>query len=188
MKIKIEYLSSIIIETGEVADPHRDFYFSDGTPIRPVARVSPTVIDIDDDLIPANLQLNVSWGDRVERGGYPTTWLSRDGLQIRENIPQVVIDAIRAAWLADIETRPDVMTAVEHYRQILDVIDREYRHNEQRWNRDCETIAKKFRRKWVEVGEQTVPGKCCVRSLRGKLLGYADVWDGRWMGTIEKFD
>lgn len=48
-------------------------------------------------------------------------------------------------------------------------------------------IARKFRRAHVDVGEQTVPGKCCVRSARGKLLGYADVWNGSWLGTVEVF-
>lgn len=95
-------------------------------------------------------------------------------------------DAVVTAWKQAVETDPVVAEAVEAYRQILDGILEHGRAHEAQWQRDALAIAKAFRRKTICLGEQTVPGKICVRSARGNLLGYADCWDGHWQGTIER--
>ena len=120
-------------------------------------------------------------GGRLRLDGYEST---------DDVLLAAILDArrqIAAAWLADLAARADVAAVVENYRAtVLDALDREYAEHHKRWEADRASIAAIFRRKWVEIGEQTVPGKCCVRSSRGKLLGYADVWDGKWLGTVER--
>lgn len=151
------------------------------------------------------------WADRIDRGDEPAAYgLLSDGRRwecgglTRVSAPGAwdVYDctdpdlaaalraaraAVAAAWRADVEARPEAAAALEGYRvNVLDALDRQYAAHNARWDRDLQAIARKFRRAHVQVGEQTVPGKCCVRSARGKLLGYADVWDGRWLGTVER--
>lgn len=94
--------------------------------------------------------------------------------------------AVASAWRAALASDPEIAETVEAYRRIEDGIDAAWIRCREQWERDAQQIAQLFRRVSVEIGEQTVPGKCCVRSRRGKLLGYAHVWDGRWMGTIER--
>jgi hypothetical protein len=91
----------------------------------------------------------------------------------------------RAADAAE-RADPEIAEAVARYASLMRGIDAEYEEHAQRWNLDVCRIAAAFRRKSVEIGEQTVPGKVCVRSRTGRLLGYADVWDGRWLGTVER--
>ena len=151
--------------------------------------------------------IQATWGDRVARGQAPSTYGTladgtawetyRDGGGLRLNgypaTDETLLDAImhtraqvETAWLAAIADRPDVAAAVEGYRVLLDRMDARDAAHRARWERDVAAIARKFRRRSVVVGEQTVPGKCCVRSARGKLLGYAHVWDGAWLGTVER--
>ena len=91
-----------------------------------------------------------------------------------------------AAWQRALVERPDVTAAVEDYRRTLDSIERQYADLYARWRVDAAAIARAFRRARVEIGEQTVPGKVVVRSSRGKILGYANVWDGVWLGTVTR--
>jgi hypothetical protein len=94
--------------------------------------------------------------------------------------------AVAAAWRQAVATDPEIAAAVEAHRQIQDSILADHAAYNERWEIDLAHIAQKFGRNSVSVGEQTVPGKCCVRSARGKLLGYAHVRDGRWLGTVER--
>lgn len=95
---------------------------------------------------------------------------------------QAVITAAEAA----IENDPAIKQACDAYQAILADIYREHDEHDRLWREEWgPAIARLFRRKSVQVGEQTVPGKHCVRSASGKLLGYANCWDGRWLGTVE---
>ena len=94
--------------------------------------------------------------------------------------------AVATAWREALRTDPEIAAAVEQYRKILDRIERDHDEHYRQWTKDVGSIAAKFRRRRVSVDEQTVPGKCCVRSTRGNLLGYALIQDGRWTGRVEK--
>jgi hypothetical protein len=98
-----------------------------------------------------------------------------------------VVQDIRAAAAAAERERPDVQQACASWYAVLADIDRQYARHEAHWAASARGIAKRFRRSRVVLGEQTVPGKVCVRSTRGNLLGYANVWDGEWLGTVEVF-
>ena len=198
MRAQIRYLSTVRVDTGR---PHTGADRQIGGRVVPVDDqgyevptrcVDPTEVDLIGIAIPDGIEVRVGWGDRVKRGETPPVWVSADGKTISEaELPEGLLDTIRArvaeAWHADIETREDVASAVEDYRaSVLDVISLGYAAHAARWARDCARIAKKFRRARVVVGEQTIPGKCVVRSTRGRTLGYADVWDGVWQGTVEQ--
>lgn len=203
----IGYLTPVEIESGRAAK-HGDGHYANGRfiPRVPTRAVEPTSITVavSDDRIAT---INASWGDRIKRGETPSTygtlidgtrWETYQDGSLRLNGYSADDDALLAAirdtrrqvadaWLAAIASRPDVAAVVEHYRAtVLDRLDTEYAAHLAQWETDVVAIARKFRRKWVQVGEQTVPGKCCVRSSRGNLLGYANVWDGKWLGTVER--
>jgi hypothetical protein len=93
---------------------------------------------------------------------------------------------VNEALTAAIENDSEVAAAVESYAEIVRSIKAEHEQHYAQWALDIIAIAKKFRRKFVQLGEQTVPGKVMVRSSRGRTLGYADCWDGRWLGTVER--
>jgi hypothetical protein len=205
----IQYLDSVRVDTGLAhtgAERQIGGAFvpvdATGFPVE-VRRVEPTTVDLGQIDLPSGCSVQVGWGDRVKRGETPPVWIARlemtpyadhpipAVLVPEDELPDGLLAACRervaAAWLADIEARPDVASVVEHYRSsVLDALDRQYETHRRQWDEDVRAIAQKFRRKWVEVGEQTVPGKCVVRSSRGNTLGYADVWDGRWLGTVQR--
>lgn len=118
---------------------------------------------------------------RARNQGYAT-----DALPPWADAFRAVVARIRAAAAEAEATRPDVAAACEDYREVVRQIDREHARHYAQWSLDVRRIARAFRRARVEVGEQTVPGKCCVRSSRGKLLGYANIWNGAWRGTVER--
>jgi hypothetical protein len=203
--VSISYLDAIEVDSGKPAK-HGDGRYVNGlfVPRVPTRAVEPTTLTVAalDDRIAT---IEASWGDRVERGESPRVYgtltdgaayqildgqLRVGGYDVEDvALLAAVLDAQRqvsAAWLAAIADRPDVAAVVEQYRVRLDALDRAEAEHRERWARDCIAIARRFRRASVQVGEQTVPGKCCVRSARGTLLGYADVWDGRWLGTVER--
>lgn len=95
-------------------------------------------------------------------------------------------EAVAAAWRAAVESDPEIAGVVEAYRVRQDQISSSHVESSQQWDIDVPHIAKLFRRRSVSVEKQTVPGRCCVRSCRGRLLGYAHVRDGQWIGTVEK--
>jgi len=116
---------------------------------------------------------------RATRGGYETT--------ISEELRAAVLAthaAVVDAWQRALEAHPEIAAAVEAFRGIEDRILRDHDAHQARWARDVRVIARRFRRAWVEVGEQTVPGRCCVRGRRGALLGYAMIQDGVWTGEV----
>lgn len=96
-----------------------------------------------------------------------------------------VTEIREAAAIAE-RDRPDVQVVCAGYRRILRQIDEEHARHYAQWERDVAAIARRFRRSSVQVGEQTVPGLCVVRSTRGRTLGYAVVQDGRWTGQIKR--
>lgn len=98
----------------------------------------------------------------------------------------LAVTIIREAAAQAESTQADVAAVCASYRRILDSIAREHAAHYARWDLDATRIARAFRRKSVQIGEQTVPGKVCVRSSRGNLLGYANCWDGRWLGSVER--
>jgi hypothetical protein len=209
MTTTISYLDHVRVDTGVV---HTGGERQVGGNFMPVDAdghvvstrlVEPTVVDMSGIDVPDGCVVRAGWGDRVKRGETPPVWVARlemtpwapepipSGTVPASKLPVGLLDASRervaAAWLADIASRADVASVVEHYRSsVLDELDRQYADHAARWEADLAAIAKAFRRASVQVGEQTVPGKCCVRSTRGKLLGYADVWDGQWRGTVER--
>ena len=97
-------------------------------------------------------------------------------------IREAVIEGMREA----IAARPHWQEAIARYSAVLDEIDTEMREHDRQWERDIAAIAEAFGvdATEIEVGEQTVPGKARVR-VSGEPIGYANVWDGRWLGTIE---
>lgn len=97
-----------------------------------------------------------------------------------------VVAVIRGEHARARAERPDVARACAEHDAMLSRIDAESRAHEARWAEDRARIARMFRRKIVSVEEQTVPGLCVVRSSRGRTLGYAHVWDGRWLGRISR--
>lgn len=104
----------------------------------------------------------------------------------------VVAEAVRihgtvaAAVEADIANRPEAHMLVADWHALLARQDAQYVAHCTSWAADVAAIARAFRRRSVEVGEQTVPGKCVVRGRRGAVLGYAHVWDGRWLGRVSR--
>lgn len=207
MRVEIHYLGAVVIETGEATSGH-DGRYENGHffPRRPTRGVEPTVFDLD---APTGVQkVFAGWGDRVRRGATPPVWVDMiDGSRVERrgeskglwvcgySSTDAALDDMLAhlealvaeAWQADIASRADVAAVVEWYRAtVFDALDVQYAEHQRQWERDRAQIARLFRRRRVEVGEQTVPGKCVVRSSRGNTLGYADVWDGKWLGTIER--
>lgn len=205
--VSIGYLDRVEAESGRVAKQGDGYHIAGRfVPRVPTRAVEPTIVSVEvsDDRI-ATIQ--PSWGDRVARNKTPcvygtltngTSWeLGEDDalrlggyVETVEPLLAAIRDAHRQvadAWRAAIASRPDVAAVVEDYRAtVLDRLDREYAAHLAQWETDTAAIARKFRRQWVQVGEQTVPGKCCVRGAKGTLLGYANVWDGRWLGTVER--
>lgn len=205
MNITIEYLSEIEVATGRLHDGWAGGRRRDMTTVD-VARVAPTVVTVD---VPEGTpQIRTGWGDRDFPDALPV-WASADGVTVEVAadgstrcrhemscwgypLPAwsaAVVEAaavIRAAAAGAERTRPDVAAALGWYRELNHQLDREHEAHRARWAAWRQQIARKFRRAWVSVDEQTVPGKCCVRSSRGKLLGYADVWNGEWLGTVER--
>lgn len=205
--VSIGYLDHVEIESGAAAE-YGDGRHVDGRFVarEPTRAVEPTIVTItvSDDRIAT---VYAGWGDRVRRGETPPIWgelidgtrwgAGEDGSLRLDDYP-ATDDALRAAihdarrqvaeaWLAAIADRPDVAAIVEHYRAaVLDRLDAESAALQSRWAVDAVAIAREFRRTRVEIGEQTVPGKCCVRGSRGAMLGYAHVWDGQWLGTVER--
>jgi hypothetical protein len=204
--VSIDYLDQVEVESGNAARPG-DGYLRHGRviPRVPTRAVEPTLVtvEVSDDRIAT---IRASWGDRVKRGETPSTYGTltdgttydtyADGslrLGGRPATDDALLAAIRdtrrqvaEAWLAAIATRPDVAAVVEDYRRGLDEMYRTFDAHYAQWATAIQLIAHKFRRKKVYIGEQTVPGKCCVRSARGALLGYAYVQDGQWLGTVER--
>ena len=136
---------------------------------------------------------------RVEAGQLGDWWArnpvmvraSRDGYGAELTVEQreevlATYEAVRTAWQQGVRENPAIAEAVEGCRKIQDSILADHEAHDARWERDVQTIAQMFRRRSVVLGEQTVPGRVCVRSTRGTLLGYADVWDGAWKGTVER--
>lgn len=109
----------------------------------------------------------------------PAEHLLRDQLKVASDIATA---AVTDACLAD----PEIAEAVARYEKVCRDIDRKYAIQQAQWTKDVKKIAKAFRRKTVTVGEQSVPGKSVVRSSTGAVLGYANVWNGRWLGSVEK--
>jgi hypothetical protein len=204
---KINYLEEIEIETGRV---HNGWAGGVRYDMRRVStrKIDPVIVECAE--LPVSL--HVGWGDRDDAEQLPV-WTDSDasGIEMESNKDgckaylrqdafaryptdePMWADAFRAAVAririaaAEAEaTRPEVAAACESYRGIVREIAREHEQHYAQWSLDVQRIARKFRRARVQVGEQTVPGKCCVRSSRGKLLGYANVWDGRWLGTVER--
>ncbi len=209
IQAEIRYLGHVVAETGQAHDPNDGRHVAGRyVPRRPTRRVEPAVIEVE---VPAEIEtVQVSWGDRVPRGGIPSIYghltggetyeiseqhgLRLDGyFDVEEGLGELA-QSIRALWAAlaeawrqDVATRPDAAAVVEHYRaSVLDALDRQYAEHRRRWEVDAAAIAKRFRRARVVLGEQTVPGLVCVRSTRGNLLGYAECWDGQWLGRIRR--
>lgn len=174
--------------------------------------VAPVEVQLPDTLPVA---VSVGWGDR-ERDADLAVWTSpdADGVSMsmdrgsagrihvwrhhgadrysHDTLPAwspaflAAVTAVReAAARAEVD-RPEVRTVCESYRRILGQIDAQHEAHRRQWERDVATIARMFRRERVEVGEQTVPGLCVVRSVSGTTLGYAEVWDGRFLGRIRR--
>lgn len=203
--IEICYLSCVALGTAMVATGDGSgHWYTDADSRHPVepAHIAPTVAWLD---IPDGYTVTATWGDRIKRGDTPRVYGTRggqswccdddgairvDGYWVDEPELQRLAaewrSAVAEAWAADIDARPEVAAAVEHYRYtVLDRLDREHADHRRRWDLDRQAIARRFGRAWVSVDEQTAPGTCCVRSVSGTLLGYAHVMDGRWLGTVE---
>lgn len=160
------------------------------------------------------IQVSIGWGDRAAgtQGDMLPVWATIDDIQVTVDgtgaakaarkvnsdwysckLPHCAGDVIAAhravndAAATAERDNPAIAAACAGFRAIVARILQEHDENLRMW-RDVWTpaLARKFRRQSVEIGEQTVPGKRCVRSARGKLLGYAECWDGRWLGTIER--
>jgi hypothetical protein len=155
-------------------------------------------------------QIHVGWGDR-DSGDGVDVWTVADsqgvamstrggafvavagGVRYPAEMRPAWADAfdravveIRSAIQADRISRPEVEATCAAYDKIIADMRAEHAAHYRQWDRDVVAIAKLFRRRKVHVGEQTVPGKCVVRSTRGNTLGYAHVWDGKFLGTVEK--
>lgn len=97
------------------------------------------------------------------------------------------VTVIREAAQVAEDTRPEVATVCAAYRAILAGIDAQLERHERQWDTWRREIARRLRRKSIQVGEQTVRGLCIVRSSRGTPLAYAEVWDGRWTGRLRRY-
>jgi hypothetical protein len=198
--IEIQYLDSVFVAEPGASAIHASGHYHNGLFIadRPTRKVQPTRvgIQIPDDVghAPYGRDIHVTWGDRVKRREKPCIYGSlvdgtrfQTGQLLGRADLEAIQTAVEAAWERDITEREDVRAVVEGYRRtVLDALDREYAVHEQQWATWGRQIAQKFRRKTVSIGEQTVPGKCVVRASSGRVLGYADVWDGKWLGTVER--
>ena len=179
---------------------------------RPSTPVASTVVQLPEPLPVEGLR--VGWGDRERSAAELPIWTTpdadgielssgRDGVRAYrrvnahdryqvERMPAwapaflAACEAVRAAAQQAEETRQEVATVCADYRRTLRQIDEQTARHYARWEQDVAAIARRFRRATVVVGEQTVPGKCIVRSTRGRTLGYAHVWDGRWTGRVER--
>lgn len=210
---KISYLGEVVASTGlrhrggtrQIGGRFAcvDDY---GAPIK-MRGVSPLTVEHE----PLPVAVHCGWGDRVGGVGAPElpVWTDPDAdgvaaqsgrtgevrvtcrgyaTDLRPGWVDVfarVVAVLRAAHAADIRDRSDVAEVCGEYAGIIAGIEAEYAAHARRWDADVLHIARKFRRARVVVGEQTVPGKCVVRSTRGNALGYAHVWDGRWLGTVK---
>jgi hypothetical protein len=176
---------------------------------RPAFAVAPTVVTL---ALALPVEVSVGWGDRCASAATLTVFTAADALGVsmtdgedgeqvrcggagRYSAPlaaapewassfRAAVAEIRRAAAAAERDRPEVRTVCEVYRRILMSIDREHASHRAQWERDVERIAAAFRRRFVDVGEQTVPGLCVVRSSRGRTLGYARIRDGAWTGSV----
>jgi predicted ribosome-associated RNA-binding protein Tma20 len=207
MKVQISYLGEIISD-GTCHGGWSGGICYDGRKVES-RRVEPTVVELPD--LP--VVVHAGWGDRGRSADELPVYTDPDAncivaeangrrVRVAKHAPYGLFDtdqspawlpsfiaavaAIRAAAAAAELDRPEVATVCAGYRAVLRGIDEAHRAHEAQWQQDVVRIARKFRRATVAIGEQTVPGKVCVRSTRGRLLGYADCWDGRWLGTIER--
>jgi hypothetical protein len=134
-------------------------------------------------------QHQLRWDVLLERGTDGRLYEAADqNHPMREALLRARKTVSRAADVAE-RADPEIAEAVARYAELMREIDAELADDaeyEKRRRVDAMGIARAFRRASVKIGEQTVPGKACVRSNRGKLLGYADVWDCRWLGTVER--
>lgn len=208
---QIAYLGEISIRTGLPHEGWAGGLRYDGAR-DDVRHVAPTVVEHED--LPVTVR--AGWGDRIGgiNGDELPVWTTPDaaGLEAAakadgsvrvyrragghaydtderpEWLPafERVVLQIRAAAAHAEATRPDVAAVCAGWRAVLARLDAENEAHARQWAADAAAIARKFRRARVLLGEQTVPGKVCVRSTRGNLLGYADCWDGRWRGTVER--
>lgn len=119
-----------------------------------------------------------------QRGADGAHYFVEPGHPMRAELLRVR-DLVSAAADEAERTDPEIAEAVGRYAVIIRKIDAAHTAHRLSWEQDAKSIAKLFGRGSVQLGEETVPGKVCVRSSRGTLLGYADCWDGRWLGTVE---
>lgn len=174
----------------------------------PVAAPPPTTVQLEHKLPVA---VHAGYGDRSEPDGRIPIYTSEDGDGVyvllddsglraaqRDRTGQCAVpvpdwaaalpeirELVIAALLGDSASRPEVAAARAAYAAIVERDRREDLAQRREWAQDVARIATAFGRP-VVVGEQTVPGRCVVRSPDGDLLGYADVRDGRWTGTIQE--
>ncbi|MCK9567511.1 hypothetical protein M0R72_01015 [Candidatus Pacearchaeota archaeon] len=199
--VKIHYLGEIETATGKAHDGWTGGFKYNGHRVD-VRRVEPTTLELD---ICPFTKLSVGWGDRGASAADLAIWgetangsveysakhgLCINGYFVKDSVLELrameIHSAIVAAAQLAEETRPNVSAVCAQYRSILKSIAEEHERHYAQWKSNLPKIARKFRRKKVLVGEQTVPGKCCVRSVRGNLLGYVDIWNGKWLETVER--
>ena len=169
----------------------------------------PTIVGVD--VHPNTPTIHVGWGDRVTDAPLVVyTDPDVNGICVEIKDVTKVWHQLRSGeryetearpdWIASVEraaveirqaaqesekTREDVRASCEDYRAIVRRFEAETEQHYARWKTSAKQIARKFRRKRVLLGEQTVPGLSCVRSTRNNLLGYAHIWNGVWQGTIQ---
>lgn len=205
MRIEINYLADFEVATGNLYNSQEYPGWWGRIEIR---KIPTTIIEME--LPPEVPQIYVGWGDYGYTPDDLAIW-ARDPttkgdviLAIRKNdkdrlhaetteadwltpdLKKQIVSTIKAKALEAAEKNPDIQKAVAFYAALWENMNKEYKDHIAGCEAGNTAIAKKFHRKHVEVGEQTVPGLCVVRSSRGKTLGYASMQDGRWTGKIQR--
>lgn len=176
MRIEIHYLSEIETRTGKVHDGWANGARYDLTRVE-TRRIAPLTVEVETpDGMP---QIRTGWADRVDDGALPVFFAGGTGTP-----PEHIVAQIRAAWASD--TRPDAVLARADYARLLGQVRERTARARQKSVEQTKAIAKKFRRAHVVLGDQSTPGTVSARSTRGTLLGYVNMWNGVWDGSVRR--